>query len=99
MLRLRFSTRSCADPADIWARIAPDSQRNAETVHERLFEKCAQLMTQPRSGHRRDEVKPGLRCVNSDGYAIFYRINKTEIGVSRIIHHSRNLSKISFDLT
>lgn len=99
MPRLRFSARSRVDLAEIWERIADESPQNADAVHERLFERCEQLITQPLAGHRRDEVKPGLRCLNSDGYAIFYRVAKNDVGISRIIHHSRHLPDIDFELT
>src|SRR4051812_33369240 len=97
MLRLQFSDRSRADLTEVWDRIADDSHRQADAVHERIYERCLQLIDQPKIGHRRDEVKRGLRCINSDGYAIFYRITGTIVRISRIIHHARNLSRISFD--
>lgn len=83
--------------AEIWDRIATEGSRNADAVHERLYERCAQLITQPRFGHRRDDLKPGLRCLNSDGFMIFYRYAKDTVGISRIVHHSRHLADIDFD--
>ncbi len=97
MPRLQFSARSRADLAEIWDRIADDSHRSADAVHERLFERCLELIDQPRIGHRRDEVKPGLRCINSDGYSIFYRLAGDTVRISRIVHHTRHLGGISFD--
>ena len=96
MTQLRFSARSLADLAEIWDRISPGSPRNAAAVHERLYEKCAQLITQPRIGHPRNDVSPGLRCLNSDGYVIFYRLGKSAVRISRIIHHSRRISDLDF---
>lgn len=97
MPRLRFSERSRADLENIHDWIALDSPRNAELVHERLCQKFEQLLQQPRSGHRRDELKYGLRCVNSDGFGIFYHYRRGVVGISRIIHHSRNLTANDFD--
>lgn len=94
---LRFSASSRADLAEIWERIAADSPRTANAVHERLHLKCAQLMTQPLAGHRRDDVKRGLRSLSSDGYVIFYRYVADEVRVSRVVHHSRHLPALSFD--
>jgi plasmid stabilization system protein ParE len=96
MPRLQFSARSRADLAEIWDRIADDSHRNADDVHERLYERCLQLIDQSLMGHRRDEVKTGLRCINSDGYSIFYRLTGTTARISRIVHHARHLGLISF---
>jgi toxin ParE1/3/4 len=97
MPRLQFSARSRADLAEIWDRIADDSHRHADAVHERLYERCLQLIDQPRIGHRRYEVKLELRCINSDGYSIFYRITGANVRISRIVHHSCHLGRISFD--
>ena len=96
MPRLQFSARIRADLAEIWDRIADDSHRNADDVHERLYERCLQLIDQSLMGHRRDEVKTGLRCINSDGYSIFYRLTGTTVRISRIVHHARHLGLISF---
>ena len=96
MPRLQFSARSRADLAEIWDRIADDSHRNADDVHERLYERCLQLIDQSLMGHRRDEVKTGLRCINSDSYSIFYRLAGTTVRISRIVHHARHFGLISF---
>jgi plasmid stabilization system protein ParE len=99
MARLRFSARSHVDLDlnEIWDGIAIDSPRNADAVHEHLFLKFEQLLRQPLSGHRRDEVKRGLRSLGSDGFAIFYRYRGGEVHISRIVHQSRNLTALEFD--
>jgi plasmid stabilization system protein ParE len=97
MARLRFSARSRADLEEIWERIALDSPRNAEVVHDRLCRKLDQLLVQPLSGHRRDEIKRGLRSVTSDGFVILYRYRAGEVSISRIVHHSRDLPAIDFE--
>jgi plasmid stabilization system protein ParE len=96
MARLRFSAAGRADLDEIWERIAITSPRNADAVHERLCRKFEQLLAQPLSGHPRAEVKRGLRSVSSDGFAVFYRYRDGEVGISRVIHHSRDLSNINF---
>ena len=97
MPRLQFSARSRTDLAEIWDRIAVGSPRNADAVHERLYARCAQLIDQPKIGHPRDEVRPGLRCINSDGYVIFYRLTGGIVRISRIAHHSRHAGRLTFD--
>ena len=97
MPRLFFSARSRQDLADIWDYIASDSLRYADAVHERIYLRCEKLIDQPGIGHRRDDVSPGLRCRNTDGYVIFYRVKPTHVGISRIIHHSRNLPALASD--
>lgn len=97
MPRLQFSDRSRADLAEIWDHLADRSSRPADAVHERIYERCLRLINQPNIGHRRDEVKRGLRCINSDGYPIFDRVSGTTVRISRIVHHARHLGRISFD--
>lgn len=97
MPRLRFSTRSRTDLLEIWEHIAAESPRNAEAVYTRLCARCEQLMSEPLAGYRRDDVQRGLRCLNSDGYVIFYRVAKDHVRISRIIHHSRHFPEIDFE--
>lgn len=96
MARLKFSARSLADLDEIWERIALDSVCNADSVHDRIFQKFDLLLGQPRAGHPRNDLKPGLRAMNSDGYMIFYHVRGSDVGISRIVHHSRDLSSIDF---
>lgn len=94
---LRFSARSRTDLEEIWERIAAGGPRAADAVHERLFRKCELLLTQPLAGHRRDDVKRGLRSLSSDGYVIFYRCVADEVRVCRVLHHSRHFPALSFE--
>lgn len=96
MLRLRYSRRSRADLESIWDYLAADSFRNAEAIFERLQVKCETLRTPPLMGHRRDDLRRGARCVNSDGYMVFYRSTSVLVLIDRIVHHSRNLPAIEF---
>jgi toxin ParE1/3/4 len=97
MPRLRYSERSRDDLVAIWHFIATDSPRNAEAVLQRLHDKCERLRHQPLIGHRRDDLRRGLRCLNSDGYMIFYRPTIRLVRIDRIIHHSRHLSAVFLD--
>ncbi len=91
MARLRYSERSRDDLVAIWQFIATDSLRNADAVLLRIHDKCEVLRNQPLVGHRRDDLRRGLRCLNSDGYMIFYRATPGVVRIDRIIHHSRYL--------
>lgn len=99
MLQLRYSKRSRTDLEAIWNFIATSSEENAEAVLERLYVKIEQLRSQPLKGHRRDDLRRGIRCVNSDGFMVFYRCTSVLVRVDRIIHHSRHLPDIDFELT
>lgn len=96
MPRLSYSQRSQADLAEIWDYIAEDSPRHADAVLLRLYNRIEQLRTQPLSGHRRPDLRPHIRCLTSDGYIVIYRATKTDVRIDRIVHHSRNLSRLEF---
>jgi len=91
MPRLRYSERSRDDLVAIWHFIATDSPRNAGAVLQRLHARCERLRHHPLIGHRRDDLLRGLRCLNSDGYMVFYRHTSRLVLIDRIIHHSRHL--------
>ncbi len=97
MLRLHYSQRSRADLDEIWDYVADESPRNAEAVLDRIHTKIELLRMHPRAGHRRDDINRGSRCVNSDGYMIFYRVAGAILSVDRIVHHSRHLGRLKFD--
>jgi plasmid stabilization system protein ParE len=48
-------------------------------------------------GHRRDDVRRGVRCLNSDGYMILYRYTAATVRIDRVVHHCRHLPAITFD--
>jgi plasmid stabilization system protein ParE len=97
MARLRYSRRSRADLEQISDVIGADSPQNALDVLNRIFEKIEPLRSQPLIGHRRNDVSPGLRCLNSDGFVIYHRIRAGTVWISRIVHHSRELSPDDFE--
>lgn len=97
MLELRYSKRSRADLEAIWDFIAPSSPQNAEAVLDQLYLKCEQLRSQPGMGHRRDDLRRGVRCVNSDGFMVFYRCTAVLVRIDRVIHHTRHLPDIDFE--
>lgn len=82
---------------DIVDYIALESPPNAAAVLDRIHEKIEALRFQPLMGHRRAELARGIRCVKSDGYMVFNRLEGAVVRVSRVVHHSRNLSRLKFD--
>lgn len=95
MPRLSYSQRSQIDLTEIWDYIAEDSPRNADAVLQRLYDRIEQLVTQPLSGHRRSDLRPHIRCITSDGYIVIYRATKVAVCIDRIVHHSRNLTRLN----
>jgi toxin ParE1/3/4 len=45
-------------------------------------------------GRARDDLRPGLRSVQSQPYLIFYRVDEKTVEVSRVLHGRRNLKAI-----
>lgn len=45
-------------------------------------------------GHRRDELRPGLRSVNVHPYLLFYRAVPGGIELVRVVHGARDLRRI-----
>ncbi len=97
MATLRYSARSQTDLLEIWEFISVDSPRNADAVIGRLHDKIEQLRLQPLVGHRHTGLQRNVRCINSDGYLVFYRFMGGIVRIDRIVHHSRHLPGINLD--
>ncbi|MCA9806014.1 MAG: type II toxin-antitoxin system RelE/ParE family toxin [Cyanobacteria bacterium HKST-UBA02] len=97
MTRIRFTPQADRDFIEIYQYIAGDNIDAADQHHKRLRRRCLDLVDQPRSGTKRDEVKPGLRSVTEGDYVIFYRIEgRDNIAVLRVVHAKRDLAKLTF---
>jgi toxin ParE1/3/4 len=97
MPRLRYSHRSRTDLENIWGFIAVDSPRQASEVLSRFHAKIELLRRHPLTGHRHRELQAHLRCLNSDGYLIFYRYTAGIVCIDRIVHHSMDLPSLSLE--
>jgi len=58
------------------------------------LEKCFQnLLLNPQSGKKRDEIKKGLYSFPNGNHIIFYRILDHQIKIVRVLHGSRDIPK------
>lgn len=59
MSRIRFTPHADRDFIEIYVYVASDNISAADKHHERLRQRCLELVDQPRIGTKRDEIKPG----------------------------------------
>jgi toxin ParE1/3/4 len=93
MTRLRFSPQALRDLVEIGAYIEQDSPTYAARFILRLEEHCDLVARRPLIGRVRDEVRPGLRSIRYNRYAIFYRLIEDGIEIVRVIHNARDLEQ------
>lgn len=97
MSRIRFTPQADRDFIEIYVYIASDNISAADKHHERLRQRCLELVDQPRIGTKRHEIKPGLRSVAEGNYVIFYRIeDQDRVAIIRVVHAKRDLTKLTF---
>ena len=94
MSRLRITPRASSDVIEIWNYIADDSERNADTFIDKLYDTLQTLSSQPGVGRRRDELAPGVQSFPFGRYVIFYRMVPDAIEVIRVLHSARDIETI-----
>jgi toxin ParE1/3/4 len=82
------------DLIDIWANIATQNPVAADKYLRLLGMRIDSLFEMPERGAMRDDVKKGMRMLVEGKYLIFYRVYKSRVEVLRVIHGSRDLTKI-----
>ena len=68
----------------------------AVSYTSQLDKAFAQILSNPKSGRERAEIRKGLRSIVQNSHVIFYRILKDRIRIVRILHGSRDLSNFLF---
>lgn len=53
----------------------------------------ANLVSNPRIGKNRNEIRPGLKSFSKSSHIVFYRILNDRIRIVRILHGSRDMPK------
>lgn len=84
------------DLAEIWFTIASEtSDAVADKFILALERHFEPLRTFPDSGAPRDQLRPGLRVVIHQPYAIYYRPLSDAVVVLRIVHSACDISAIT----
>lgn len=97
---MRRVTRTAAaerDFEEIMEWLYDHSPAVAERLPTALEARLRLLASQPMTGRARDELRPGLRSVVVEYYAVFFTFTDDEVLVRRIVHTSRDVGAVSFD--
>lgn len=93
----RLAPQATSDLDEIWSFVAIQSgsieiaDRAIETITERFLV----LSRFPEIGRSREEdLRPGLRSFSVGAYVIFYRIERAEALILRVLHGSRDLGPL-----
>jgi toxin ParE1/3/4 len=94
-LRVVRQPRFRDDYSDAYAWIAADSQSSAERLLDRVEATIEFLQLYPMTGALRERLGPDLRSirVRPFSYLIFYRVNKDELVLIRLLHGARALEE------
>ena len=90
------SPQADSDLDDIWYYIATEtgSADVADRVIDGIVQRFLLLAKYPRIGRTRDEIRRGLRSFPVGEYVIFYRIEREDVIVLRVLHGKRDLDRI-----
>lgn len=98
---LQWAERARRDLLDIYVAIGLEQPAAAERYFDRIESKVALLVTQPRMGVSRADIRPGLRMLIETPYVVLYRIEPDDeeqpvliIDIVRIVDGRRELSKL-----
>ncbi len=82
------------DLIEIWLYIAADSPSAADIFIDYLYEQAKKLCSNSELGRKRDELIAGIRSLPVKKYLIFYRINKDNIEIVRVLSGYRDIDTL-----
>jgi toxin ParE1/3/4 len=88
------TARAENDLIEIWLSIAPDNEKAADTLLNRIDLVCDRLAIFPELGPARPELAPELRYVVVGRYLILYRIIPDGVEIVRVAHGARYLPDV-----
>ncbi len=99
MVRLMISHAADEELTAIWKYIGVEKGNVDAAIHilKSIRDTLRLLPRFPEMGRPCPEFKnyvPSLRCVNIEGYNVFYRFNDGRIDVGRIVHSRREHERI-----
>ena len=94
MTAYRVSPLARADMDEIWDYIAKDNPPSATRLLDKFFQKFVFLSEHPNAGQHRPEIRPNLRSFSVGNYVIYFRRSDDEIEIVRVLHGSRDVSKL-----
>jgi toxin ParE1/3/4 len=94
LFRVQVNVQAEDDLIDIWASIAVHNPAAADKYVKLLGRKIDSLFEMPERGKPRHDLQPNVRMLVEGNYLIFYRVVANRVEVLRVIHGSRDLTKI-----
>jgi toxin ParE1/3/4 len=94
-VELVFAHVAKADLLDIWLYIAEDNPVAADGVIDQIEYTANLLTTQPKMGRVRAELQTGVRSFPcKPPYTIYYKLTDTQLLVTRVLHQSRDVTRL-----
>ena len=87
---VRFARWAEANLLDIWLHVARESPGSADSLIDRLQDKCFSLGRNAGLG-RPFPGRPDLRHFSVHGYYIFYRVLPDAVEIAHVIHTARDV--------
>lgn len=99
MTEYRLTRQAMQDMDQIWDYIGDknDNPDAADRLVIRFHTTFARLAKSPGSGHRRDDLCPGMRVFPVGNYVVFYHPSTGGIDITGIVHARRNWTEM-FDV-
>lgn len=87
------------DISEAYVWIAPDSEKAAERLLDRIEATIGRLARYPLIGAPRDTLAEGLRSIRVRPFRhlIFYRLQEDEIVLVRLLHGARALERQNYE--
>jgi toxin ParE1/3/4 len=92
----RLAPQARADLDEIWDYVFIES--GSEAIADRLLDdihaRFEFLGDWPRAGRQRDVLRAGFRSHTVGNYVIFYRVEREDVVIQRVLHGRRDLDSL-----
>lgn len=96
-MRLILSRRAKEDLLEIWEFIADHDEIAADRYIDHLRVRALELLHFPELGRARNELLSGLRSLLARNHLLFYRLERQEVQILRILHGSMDFPNQAFE--
>ena len=97
MARVLYAQSAQTDLLEAWLFIAEENSVAADRVLDTIEREATTLLLQPLMGRARPELAEDVRSwPTSTPYILFYLADEQGITVLRVLHHARDLQRVSF---
>lgn len=92
--RVIFSPRAESDLREAWSHLAQRDVRAADRFYDAMSARAESLCILPERGSLHEEFGRGIRMLIEGRYLILYRIELHEVWIARVLHGSRDITKL-----